>query len=90
MEAVLSGPGGTGRLYKALVESKKALAVGLSIMELHDPGLVTVSVSLTDVQSVDEAKKIVYDTLVSLVKEPPTRTRRAGKGIPSVKGWIAN
>jgi zinc protease len=73
MEAVLSGPGGTGRLYKALVESKKALTVGLSIMELHDPGLVTVSVSLTDDQSVEEAKKIVYDTIASLVKEPPTR-----------------
>jgi zinc protease len=73
MEAVLTGPGGSGRLYKALVESKKALSVNMSIMELHDPGLVTVSVSLNDDQSVDEAKKIVYDTIANLVKEPPTR-----------------
>jgi zinc protease len=73
MEAVLVGQGGSGRLYKALVDSKKALSVGLSIMELHDPGLITVSVSLNDEQSVDEAKKIVYDTIASLVKEPPTR-----------------
>ncbi len=73
MEGILIGPGGTGRLYKALVESKKALSVNMGIMELHDPGLVTVSVALNDDQSVDEAKKIVYDTLANLVKEPPTR-----------------
>ena len=73
MEGILTGPGGTGRLYKALVDSKKALSVNMGIMELHDPGLVTVSVTLNDDQSVDEAKKIVYDTLANLVKEPPTR-----------------
>jgi zinc protease len=73
MEGVLEGPGGSGRLYKALVETKKALSVNMSIMELHDPGLVTVSVSLNDDQSVDEARKIVYDTIAGLVKEPPTR-----------------
>ena len=73
MEGVLIGPGGSGRLYKALVESKKALSVGMGVMELHDPGLITVSVSLNDDQSVDEAKKIVYDTIANLVKEPPTR-----------------
>jgi len=73
MEGVLTGPGGSGRLYKALVETKKALSVNMSIMELHDPGLVTVSVSLNDEQSVDEAKKIVFDTIANLVKEPPTR-----------------
>ena len=73
MEGVLTGPGGSGRLYKALVETKKALSVNMSIMELHDPGLVTVSVSLNDEQSVDEAKKIVYDTIANLMKEPPTR-----------------
>jgi len=72
MEGVLIGPGGSGRLYKALVESKKALSVSMGVMELHDPGLITVSVSLNDDQSVDEAKKIVYDTIASLAKEPPT------------------
>jgi zinc protease len=73
MEGVLAGSGGSGRLYKALVETKKALSVNMSVMELHDPGLITISVSLNDDQSVEEAKKIVYDTLANIVKEPPTR-----------------
>jgi len=72
MEGILT-PGGSGRLYKALVETKKALSVGMGIMELHDPGLTTVSVSLNDEQSVDEAKKIVYETIAGLVTTPPTR-----------------
>ena len=33
------GGAGTGRLYKALVDSKKALTVRMSVEELHDPGL---------------------------------------------------
>ena len=31
--------GSTGRLYKALVDNKKALTVRMGYEELHDPGL---------------------------------------------------
>src|SRR5580693_4942169 len=34
------GGAGTGRLYKALVDSKKALTARMNFQELHDPGFV--------------------------------------------------
>ena len=40
------GGGGTGRLYKALVDNKKALTVRMGYEELHDPGFVEVSATL--------------------------------------------
>lgn len=72
MEGILVGPGGSGRLYKALVESRKALSVSLGIMENHDPGVSMVSVTLNDDQSVDEVRKIIAETLAGVVKNPPT------------------
>ena len=42
MAGILAGGrGGTGRLDKALVDTKKALSVSMSVEELHDPGVVT-------------------------------------------------
>ncbi len=38
MTGILAGRGGTGRLDKALVDTKKALAVGTDVQEMHDPG----------------------------------------------------
>jgi len=73
MEGIMVGQGGTGRLYKALVDSKKALSVSMGIMELHDPGLTTVAATLNDEQSIDEVRKIIDDTLADLVKNPPTK-----------------
>src|SRR5580692_6374001 len=43
MSGVLAGRGGTGRLDKALVETKKALSVGMSFEELHDPGFTLIT-----------------------------------------------
>src|SRR6185295_16309641 len=45
----------------------------MGIMELHDPGLSTIAVTLSDEQSVDEARKIVSETIANLIKEPPTK-----------------
>ncbi len=73
MEGILVGPGGTGRLYKALVDSKKALSVSMGIMELHDPGLTTVSATLNDEQSIDEVRRVISDTISDLVRNPPTK-----------------
>jgi len=72
MEGILVGPGGSGRLYKALVETRKALSVSMGIMELHDPGVSTVSATLSDDQSIDEVRKIIIDTLAGIVTTPPT------------------
>jgi zinc protease len=70
---ILAGRGGTGRLDKALVDSKKALSVAVSMEELHDPGVVLVSATLSDDQSLDEVKKIIVDTIAGLAHEAPTR-----------------
>ncbi len=73
MSGILTGRGGVGRLDKALVDTKKALNVNMSVAEMHDPGLVTISATLNDEQSLDEVKKIILDQVARLTSEPPTR-----------------
>lgn len=72
MSGILSGRG-VGRLDKALVDTKKALSVNMSVGEMHDPGLIEVSATLNDDQSLDEVKKVVLDNIARLSTEPPTR-----------------
>ena len=67
------GRGGTGRLYKALVDNKKALSVRMDYEELHDPGFVMVSARLSKDQSLEEARKTILDTVAGVVTEPPTK-----------------
>src|SRR5580704_5582046 len=67
------GGGGTGRLYKALVDNKKALSARMGYEELHDPGYVLVSATLSKDQSLDDARKTILDTVAGVVTEPPTR-----------------
>ena len=67
------GRGGTGRLYHALVDNKKALTVNMGYEELHDPGFVMVSAGLSKDQSLDEARKAILDTVAGVVSEPPTK-----------------
>jgi zinc protease len=73
LAGVLSGRGGTGRLDKALVDTKKALSVGIDVYELHDPGVVLISATLSDDQSVDEVKKIILDNIATLTREAPSK-----------------
>lgn len=73
MGAILAGRGGSGRLYKALVDNKKAISVGTDYMELHDPGLMLVSAGLSKDQSLEDARKIILDTVASVATEPPTK-----------------
>ena len=63
---------GTGRLYKALVDNKKAISARASADQQHDPGLFMVSAGLNNEQSLDEARKIMIQTVEGLVNEPPT------------------
>ena len=67
------GGGGTGRLYKALVDNKKALSVRMDYEELHDPGFAMASVSLSKDQSLADARKILLDTVAAVATEPPTK-----------------
>jgi zinc protease len=67
------GGGGTGRLTKALVDNKKAESASMRVEQLHDPGLLQVSASLSKDQSIEEVRKIIGETLKGIVVEPPTK-----------------
>src|SRR5215475_12133187 len=71
MSGIMAGRGGTGRLDNALVETKKALSVGVSFNELHDPGFVMITASFSDDQSLDDARQTILDTVAGLVRERP-------------------
>ncbi len=73
LSGIMSGGGGTGRLYKALVDNKKALSVEMGNEEFHDPGLITVSAQLNKEQSLDDARKTIEGTVAAVVNEPPTK-----------------
>ena len=73
---VLSGvlgdtPG--GRLYKALVDNKKAVAAGMDTEDLHDAGFLTATVQLSPDQNIEEAKQILIKTVEDFAKEPPSK-----------------
>jgi zinc protease len=64
---------GTGRLYKALVDNKKAISARASAEQKHDPGLFMVAAGLNNEQSLDDARKIMIETVEGLAAEPPTK-----------------
>ena len=63
----------TGRLYKALVDNKKAVSVRMFSEQLHDPGFVLATAQLSNDQSLHEARQILIQTVEGLVQEPPTK-----------------
>jgi len=71
LSGILAG-GGIGRLDRELVDTGKALSVGTSLYELHDPGVMLLSASLNDEQSLEEVRTVLIDSLVELAKNPPT------------------
>lgn len=67
------GGAGTGRLYKALVDNKKAVSARMSSEQMHDPGYALVTAQLSKDQSLKEARDIMLQTVEGLVAEPPTK-----------------
>lgn len=63
----------SGRLYKALVENKKAVGAGMNYEQLHDSGFIQAFVTLKLDQSVDEARDVLLKTIESLAAEPPSK-----------------
>lgn len=50
----------SGRLYKALVESKKATGVYASARGEHDPGLMEIGAEVREVTTLDEVRDIIF------------------------------
>jgi zinc protease len=68
------GGGGAqeGRLAKALVDTNLAESTSMGFQLQHDPGLIVVSASLNQAQSLDAARDAIYKALDDVVKIPPT------------------
>jgi zinc protease len=71
LEDVLTGPP-SGRLYKALVETKKASSVNGASFAWHDPGIIEI-LAKVEPTGVDEAHDAMIQTLESLAKSPITQ-----------------
>jgi zinc protease len=67
------GDNPSGRLYKALVDNKKAVAIGAGDRQMHDPGYFISQVILRQDQSVDDAKDILLKVVEGVAKEPPSK-----------------
>jgi zinc protease len=72
MAQVLGAPQ-TGRLYKALVDSQKAVAASMSAQDQHDPGVAMAFAQLKPEQSIDDAQQIMLKTIEGLASNPPTQ-----------------
>jgi zinc protease len=63
----------SGRLYKALVEGKKAVSAGVNALSLHDPGILMAAATLRQEQNLDEARATLIQTVEGLAAAPPTK-----------------
>ena len=63
----------SGRLHKALVETKKASSVSGYMQPLKEPGFVMLQAEVRQDASLAEARRTMLETIDALGKEPPTR-----------------
>src|SRR5580658_4440960 len=69
----LLGDRTSGRLHKALVETKKAVSAGADENMLHDPGYMMFTASLRKDGSLDDVGKTLQGVIDGVVKEPPSK-----------------
>jgi len=62
-----------GRLYKALVESKKAISVNGENNQLHDAGYLLFAAEVRKGGSLDDVRQTMQSVLDGIVKEPPNK-----------------
>jgi zinc protease len=67
------GEESSGRLYKALVDTKKASDVFSSAIQMNEPGVFYCGALLNKTDSLDDARKIMLDTIDGVTKQPPTK-----------------
>jgi zinc protease len=92
MAQILGDPQ-TGRLYKALVETKKAVKAKMSAESMHDPGFAEAEVQLKPDQSIDEAQQILLKTVEGLAAAPPTQEevdRAKGRLLKNIELTLTN
>jgi zinc protease len=62
-----------GRLYKALVETKKAISVRGENNQLHDAGYLLFAAEVRKEGSLDDVQRTMQSVLDGIVKEPPNK-----------------
>jgi zinc protease len=70
--ASILGEDRSGRLYKALVDTKKVSQVFSEAMQMNEPGIFINGALLSKTDSLDDVRKIILDTVDNLAKDPPT------------------
>ncbi|MEO8035109.1 MAG: pitrilysin family protein, partial [Acidobacteriota bacterium] len=63
----------SGRLYKSMVEAKKATDVSGEMLEMHDPGFLLFAASVRQEQSLSDARQTMVSTIDALKTSPPTK-----------------
>jgi len=63
----------TGRLYKDLVDGKKAVSTFMSASSMHDPGYVIAFAQLKPEQPIDDAAQAMLKGIEDLAANPPTQ-----------------
>jgi len=71
--ASVMGEQSSGRLYKALVDNKKAARVFGDTMQFNEPGLIMFGAILNKTDSLDDARSTMLATIDGVVKEPPSK-----------------
>jgi zinc protease len=71
--ASVMGEQSSGRLYKALVDNKKAARVFGDSMQFNEPGLIMFGATLNKTDSLDDARNTMLATIDGVVKEPPSK-----------------
>ncbi|MBI4544753.1 MAG: insulinase family protein [Gemmatimonadetes bacterium] len=66
------GDSPSGRLYKALVETRKAATIGGFNFQLHEPGALIVYAEVRTEDPLDSARVALTRTIDDVVKNPPT------------------
>src|SRR5580658_1184377 len=71
--ASVMGEQSSGRLYKAMVDNKKATQVFAQAMQNNEPGLILFFAILNKTDSLDDARNTMLSTIDGVVKEPPSK-----------------
>jgi zinc protease len=59
----------SGRLYKALIETKKATGVSATAQANHDPSLFTIDAEVPDADKLSEVRDTIIDVIDKLINE---------------------
>ena len=71
--ALIFGDSPNGRLYKALVDNKKAANIFSWSASTEEPGFLMFGAQLRSEENITEAKKIMLDVIEGLAKQPITQ-----------------